>query len=349
MSKVDTEQRNELIQKVEREYGIAKLFNELGLQEVTTGGNNVYCICPFHTGADNPTGFAWSNGFGYCFTNCHKSYSLADIVMKAKQYSYPEALVHLADLVGVDVDLSFKRKRFDGDDNKAFLSQGKRVQQVNYNIEILEFDKSVLSTFEPKMHRKLREEGFDPDVREYFDLGFCTSGYLENRITIPVDDYDGNVITVSGKSVLSEEDIEFGGIKKYLIYYNTDKSKTLYNISRALPYVDLLGTVYVVEGFKSVWRLHQWGIDNVVATMGSALSEDQVLLLLKMNAKIITCGDNDKAGKKLNQDVVDKTKKYADVCYLDMSILKGIRDKDSPADIERWEWDYLCSNLKEVM
>lgn len=346
---MDNKQRNELLQAIDNKIGLDNFFLQLGIQDVSRSGKKIYMVCPFHEGADNPTGFCWNidKGFGYCFTQCHQSYSIFDVVMKIMGLEFCEAVTYISDLIGISIDLN-SRKKFDGNDNRTFLSQVKKAKSFVIESEIEPFEASILNTFIPRLHTKLRKEGFDEEVREYFGLGFCQSGYLENRITIPIDSIDGSIISVSGRSVLSQEELEYGNIQKYKIYYNTDKSKTLYNISRALPYIELLNEVIVVEGFKSVWRLHQWGIRNAVAVMGSTISQEQIMILLKLNAKIIACGDRDEAGQILNQRVIEGVKKFADVGYMNMYIL-NVPEKSSISDITQQQYEYLYQNRKEVI
>lgn len=341
-------ERKELIKKIDEEIRIDKLFERLGLQQISRKGSNIYSVCPFHEGADNPTGFSYNvkKGFGYCFTQCHKKYSLADVVMQAYGYSFPQAINYLADLVGVEI--TFLSNKTSGGDNIAFLNQVKRANALKFEVEYEPFDEKVLERYVPKMHTKLRQEGFDHSVRDYFNIGFCMSGYLQNRITIPIDSYEGNIITVSGRSVLDDEDLEMINIPKYKIYHGTDKSRTLYNVSRAIPYIDITREVIVVEGFKSVWRLHQWDIRNVVATMGSSISTDQILILLKLGSKIVVCGDRDEAGKKLNNKVVKTLKKYSDVYIMDMYSI-DVPEKFSLSDITKEQFEFLYANKKEVI
>lgn len=345
---MDDLQKKELLRKLDSEIGLEKFFTDIGLQQVSRSGRKIYSTCPFHNG-DNPNAFCWNidQGFAYCFTQCNKSYSIFDIVMKMLDYEFIDAVTYLSDLVGMDVNWSGSKK-IDSADNRSFLSQVQRTKQLITSKELKPFDISILQTFEPYMHKKLREEGFDHDVREYFNLGFCMDGYYTNRITIPIDTLSGDVITVSGRSVLDDEELAFTGQKKYLLYPNTDKSKTLYNISRADAYIALLGEVFTFEGFKSCWKCHQWGIDNTVAVMGSSVTDDQVMLLLKMGVDIIVCGDRDEAGQKLNQMVADKCKKFANIYIMDMSLL-DVPEKSSPSDITKEQFEYLYKCRKEVI
>ena len=69
---------------------------------------------------------------------------------------------------------------------------------------------------------------------------------------------------------------------------------TLYNYSRAKKEAIERGYVILVEGFKSVMKLHEFGYKNSVACMGSSIDDKQMKLLLKLGVIIVVCGDNDK-------------------------------------------------------
>lgn len=343
------EEKEIIVKKVIEEYGIFKLFNELGVEKVSQKGKNVYSACPMH-GGDSPKSFSFSEekGFGYCFSRCQRAYDLYDIVMKTKNVTFREALQFLADLVGYKLDSSYNPKYNNvGDENRKFLSQVKKASKIKEIETPPPFDEKILSSFVPKLHTFLRKEGFDEEVRDYFDLGFARDGYLQNRITIPIDDINGNIISVSGRLPMNSIDIDFMGEHKYKIWYNTDKGKTLYNISRASPYIDILKEVIVAEGFKSVWRLHQYQVDNVVATMGASLTEEQKIILLNLNCNIVVCGDNDDAGRGLNNQIIKGLGKFTNVSYIDMSLL-NLPKSYSPAELTKEQWEYLYQNRKFI-
>jgi len=341
--------KSTISQNIDEKIGIETLFKQLGLKEVNKIGDRITSICPFHEGADNPNAFSFkvSQGTGYCFTKCHKSYDIYNIIMAAKSCDFTEAIEFISDLIGKEIGFKSKSAAVNAD-NLNFLKQVKQIRNKKKNEEIAVFDNRILNTFIPKLHTVLRQERFDNETREYFSLSFTFDGYFADRITIPIDNPDGSILTVSGRSIKSDEDIEFENLQKYLLYPGIDKTKTLYNISRADPFIDLFNEVILFEGFKSIWRLHQWGIDNTVATMGSSISDNQIYILLKTGAKIIVCGDNDEAGRKLNKMVIEKTKKFADISYIDMSII-NIPEKSSPSDITKEQWEYLYNSRKAVM
>lgn len=340
------EQKQELIRRIEMDIGVHELFKMLDLQQVSRKNGGVYAVCPFHEGADNPTGFCYKGGFGYCFTHCHRKFDLFDITMKARGCEFTEAVAYLADLVGMEVDFSYTPKQTtDSQPNREFLNQLRSIKSKKKITQWTPIDLKVFNDFIPNMHTTLRQEGFDNDVKEYFGICFGVSGYMEDRVVVPIDYSDGSIITVSGRSIYSDEVLQERNIRRYQIWYDTDKGVTLYNISRALPYIELQKEVIVVEGFKSVWRLHQWGYRNVVAVMGNVLTEDQKKILLKLNCDIIVCGDKDKAGIDLNNQVVDECKLFADVKIMDMYLL-DVPEKSSIDNITKEQFEYIYNNRK---
>lgn len=332
-------------QEIDKKIRIETLFTQLGFKDVKRIGDRITFVCPFHEGADNPNAFSYraSLGTGYCFTKCNKSYDIFDIIMKAKNCDFKDALEFISSVIGKEIN--YINKTNTNADNLNFLRQVKKVRDKKKNNEISVFDTKILETFVPKLHTKLRQEGFNEETKNYFQLGFAFEGYFANRITIPIDNQDGSILTVSGRSIKSQEDLEFENERKYLLYYDVDKSQTLYNISRAELFIEMTKEVIVVEGFKSVWRLHQWGIHNAVAVMGSTISDKQVDILLKTGAKIIVCGDRDSAGQGLNKKVKEKCSKFSDVYIMNMFEL-DVPEKSSISDITKQQFEFIYNNKK---
>lgn len=327
---MDRQQKEDLIKRVEQ-YGVEKIMYELGAEEVSKIGDRVYSVCPFHKGADNPQGFYYANGFGFCFTGCKRKYDIFEIVKRLKQCDFPSAIDYLAGKVGMDIVFRSPSTE-EGLHNLSFLSKIKRSRERPRKT-INPIDPIEFQNFIPNLHKTLREDGFDEEIRNIFDIGYARSGYLEGRITIPVDLSDGRILTVVGRSANDE-------IPKYKAWFDIDKDVTLYNISRAGLFADIQRCIYVFEGFKSVWRLHQWGYFNTVAVMSSFLSDYQKVLLQKTNVKVIPVGDNDEAGRKFNIDVVSKLEKTTDVVPLDISKL-NVPEHSSPSDITKDQWEWL--------
>lgn len=327
---MDKQEKLELIERVEK-YGVEKILAELGAEEVSVVGDRVYSVCPFHKGADNPQGFYYANGFAFCFTGCKRKYDIFEIVKRLKDCDFPSAVDYLAGKVGMDIVFRSPTTQ-EGLQNLNFISRVKRIKEKPRKainpIDLVEFD-----NFIPNLHKSLRDEGFDENTKDTFNIGYARSGYLDGRITIPVDLPDGRILTVVGRSTNDE-------IPKYKAWFNIDKDVTLYNMSRAGLFADIEKCIYVFEGFKSVWRLHQWGYYNTVAVMSSFLSETQKELLQKANVKVFVVGDRDEAGQKFNQDAYNKLHRTTDVEMISMYDL-NVPETSSPSDITKEQWQKL--------
>ena len=210
-------------------------------------------------------------------------------------------------------------------------------------VEYKQVDQEVLDSIEQFNHPYLLKEGYKPETLEHFDIGYCRYGKLINRITFPIDSPSGETIAISGRLPNASE----LGLPKYKILEGTKKSYTLYNISRIDPDDRY---VIVVEGFKSVLSLYEWGFKSVVAVMGSSLSVEQRNLLLGLGRKIICIGDNDDAGQRLNQAIYNQCFRYAQVVKLDLGEITDI-PKASPCENDLdWDGMYeLTEKLKEVI
>ena len=193
-----------------------------------------------------------------------------------------------------------------------------------------------MNDIEDYIHPYMLKQGFKESTLRHFGVGFARCGELANRIVIPIDAKDGTIISLSGRAIDDETK------PKYHIVGGTDKSITLYNISRVDHGDDY---IIVTEGFKSIWRLYDYGFKIVVATMGSSISDEQVKLLLSLGRKVIVIGDNDKAGQRLNQAVYNRLYKYMDVVKIDMSKFTTV-EKASPCDLDFDEMDELLEVIE---
>ncbi len=162
-------------------------------------------------------------------------------------------------------------------------------------------------------HPYLGGRGFSPETIAHFGLGFCSRGMLKDRVAIPLHDHEGRLIGYAGRVVddgaIGEENPRYrfpGARKRDGKIFEFRKTLFLYNGFRmAGPLDDLI----VVEGFPSVWWLHQNGLPHVVATMGVDCSERQAELavgLVKQSGRIWFMPDGDEAGVRFVQSFLPK-------------------------------------------
>ncbi len=127
---------------------------------------------------------------------------------------------------------------------------------------------------------------------------------FRGRIMLPIQDARGRVIAFGGR-ILKDRD----GVAKYLNSPDTplfDKGRTLYNLHRAAPASRQTGRVVVVEGYMDIVALAQAGIGDVVAPLGTALTEMQLEMLWRMVEAPVLCFDGDAAGQRAAMRAVER-------------------------------------------
>jgi DNA primase len=142
-------------------------------------------------------------------------------------------------------------------------------------------------------HPYLVTRGLTIPTIKTFEIGHCTRGLMRGRIAIPIHDDRGTLVAYAGRAV----DQEVADMKgKYRLPEGFKKSLVLFNLHRAKEHA-AQGLV-VVEGFLDCFKVHQAGYANVVALMGSTLSEAQEQLLLAHTDRLALMFDGDDAGTK---------------------------------------------------
>ncbi len=160
-------------------------------------------------------------------------------------------------------------------------------------------------------HPYLLGRGFLPETISHFGLGFCSRGLLQNRIAIPLHSHEGKLIGYAGRVVdddaISEDNPRYrfpGKRERGGKLFEFRKTRFLYNGWRMkVPLDDLI----VVEGFTSVWWLHQNGLPNVVGTMGSDCSERQaelIVSLVRPSGRVWVVPDGDAAGERFAESLL---------------------------------------------
>lgn len=255
-----------------------------------SGPYDVMALCPFHRKADGSMertpSFALSLSKGVYF--CHACEESGNL------YTLLRHLGHTRDDIEYDyrrlIDAASRNIPPDPDPLRPGIVSTEPIPEKLLGL----FDYCPVS---------LEEAGFTEETLRRFDVGFDKE---HMRITFPLRDIRGNLVGISGRSVLSSS-------SRYKIYsseYATwdmpprkgwDKRTVLYNAHAVMPAVYYFtGTVevFVVEGFKACMWLVQHGMTNTVALMGSYLSWEQKWILEAMGAVVYLFLDNDSSGHK---------------------------------------------------
>lgn len=131
---------------------------------------------------------------------------------------------------------------------------------------------------------------------------------LIGRVTFPITDYNGNIVAITGRPPISEEQRKQRGIKRKYWHNTFDKSKHLYNLHQAIPAIREKGYVIVTEGQTDVIMATQHNVDNIVCTSSTALTSEHVKLLARYAERIVILYDNDLAANEALSTIKQKIK-----------------------------------------
>ncbi len=317
-------------------------------------GSNMNGLCPFHSErTPSFTVFSKSNSF-YCF-GCGAGGDAISFVMKAENLDYPSAVEFLASRAGVTIP----------QDKNEIAQMGmsrKRVYEMNlaaakFFRENL-FDKEV--GFEA-MNYLAGQRKLSPAIIKRFGLGFAPNNfwaltnhmrklgfseqelidgflcgrsqksgklydYFRNRVIFPIIDVTGNVIAFGGRVMDDSK-------PKYLNSSDTPgfkKSKNLFALNYAKNHC--AEQIILCEGYMDVIALHSAGVENAVATLGTALTSEQARMLTKYTKKVILLYDSDDAGQR----ATDRAIQILNEVGLEVRILKLNNAKDPDEYIRKF-------------
>ncbi len=252
-------------------------------------------------------------------------------LMEHEKLSYPEALRYLARKYSIEIE----EKELTAED----------IQQRNERESLLavtqyaqKYFSKQLGTAEGKAigMSYLRQRGYREDILEKFQVGYSPEerkaftedakkqGYKQEymvktgltiekedyvfdrfagRVIFPIHSLSGNIIGFGGRTLKTEK-----SIAKYLNSPESDiyhKSKVLYGLFQAKKSIVNTNRCFLVEGYTDVMALHQAGIENVVSSSGTALTEDQIRLIKRFTENITIIYDGDEAGLKASFRGID--------------------------------------------
>lgn len=292
-------------------------------------GTNLKGICPFHQEKTPSFVVSEEKQMYHCF-GCHEGGNAISFLMKIDKMTFPEAIIALAEKSGIQIP-----------ENDILINDIKKLKDKENLFKINErvmnyYHNFLLKSKESETARKyLFNRGINEDIIEIFKLGYAKnsfdnvySNFIKNRLDVSIlqdlslvkkdknnkfYDFFRNRIIFPIKNVKGQT-IAFGGrvlddsLPKYLNSSETDifkKNNTLYALDLALPTVKIDNRILILEGYIDVISLYSYGIKNVVATLGTALTENHLSLLKRYTENIVLIFDGDDAGIKASLRSVD--------------------------------------------
>jgi DNA primase len=287
-------------------------------------GANYIANCPFHNEKSPSFSVSASKGIFKCF-GCGKGGNAVTFVQEHERITYPEAIRWLADFYKIELE-----------ETKASDEQIQQ-QQVEESLRIFNefaaqyFTNTLLDTEEGQTIglSYFRERGFRPEIIEKFRLGYCPedgnsfhkeavakgygtdllekSGIAKNnngrwydtyrgRVIFPIQSLTGRVLGF-GARILKTND----KAPKYINSPENElyvKSRVLYGLYQSRQAMSKTDECYLVEGYTDVISLHQGGVENVVSSSGTSLTEDQLRVIGRTTRNLTILYDGDNAGIK---------------------------------------------------
>ncbi len=279
-------------------------------------------LCPFHEEKTPSFSVDPDKGLYYCF-GCHQGGDVFKFVMQLEHLNFPETVERLARRYGVKLpprSPETKKRREAGDRQRALLEEAQRFfagcledaegSEARSELDRRGFQKSSWREFgfgfAPNDWRRLLDhmkrrhpEGalVESGLAIRPDSGTSPYDRFRNRLTFPIRSGDGALIAFGGRQLGDGE-------PKYLNSPETAlfrKRSTLFCLDRARRSMADSGQVLVVEGYFDCLSLHRVGVENVVATLGTALTPDHARLLkrrLGPDGLALLCYDADSAGRR---------------------------------------------------
>jgi DNA primase len=311
-------------------------------------GRNYKGLCPFH--AEKTPSFVVfpDTGTWHCFGACGTGGDVFSFVMKRENVGFGEALSMLAQRAGVELEPRSPQDT-EAERRLDLLREINQAAAVYFRHRLLHSDEAA------RARSYLAGRGLSTETLERFQVGYALdrwdgllnylsdkgyalpdvheagltveredgSGYYDRfrgRVIVPIRDPRGRTIGFGGR-ILGE------GVPKYLNSPQTplfDKSSVLFGLDQARAGIRTSGVGVIVEGYMDVMMAHQHGLNNVVAQMGTALTEAQLRLLKRSTQRFVLALDSDTAGDQATLRGLDVARQVMDREVVPVPTARGL-------------------------
>ena len=284
-------------------------------------GKDYKACCPFHEEKTPSFTVVPTKQIYHCF-GCGESGGIIDFVMKYDHLSFVEAIETVAGESGISVVYDQTAKPVD----KRF----KRYNQIMSELNDFYQNQLKSSSEKNKVVSYAKKRGISGSIAKRFELGFAPPGWtnlfdqysmneesvqdllsmgmivpkkdkkddyydrFRNRLMFPIHNAKGSVIGFGGRVLSSQDNPKYLNSPETPLF---SKSKELYGLYHCRKFSRKIDSILVVEGYMDVIALHQHGITNVVATLGTATTPAHLQVLSRSAETIVFCFDGDKAGR----------------------------------------------------
>lgn len=285
-------------------------------------GKNWTGLCPFHSEKTPSFTVSPDKQIYYCF-GCGAGGNVFSFLMKLEGLSFVEVLKTLASRYRIDIPekeltpsqkrriserekffeinslaCSFFRSNLFSDSTEAGNARGYLEKRSINSANINAFGIGYASDSWDSLLRFLKSKNISPEIAERIGLAVKNKNgglydRFRNRIVFPISDVSGRITGFGGR-VLDDSKPKYLNSPETALYH---KGKSLYALNLAKEKSREEGVVYISEGYLDIVSLHQFGITNSVATLGTALTSDQVRILKGYATSMVLVYDSDEAGR----------------------------------------------------
>ena len=293
-------------------------------------GRNFVGLCPFHSEKTPSFTVSPEKQIYHCF-GCGSGGNAFSFLMNQEGLTFPEAARALAKRYGINIPT----RTLTPEQRRAI---GQKENLLHINKLAMDYFQQCLNSHVAGQRARsyLNKRGFSGDTIERFNLGYALKGWdqlnrffskkrisgklletaglvvarkdqrgsydrFRDRIIFPITDINMKIVGFGGR-VMDDGEPKYLNSPETPVY---NKSRTLYGLHLAKNACRTAGTVYIVEGYLDLLALHQHGIENSVATLGTALTADHIRLLTRFAQRMVLVYDSDEAGIRSAQRCID--------------------------------------------
>ena len=299
--------------------------------ELKKSGSSFRGLSPF-TNEKTPSFYVLpEKGIFKCFSS-GKGGSVVNFLMELEKYSFPEAIKQLAQRYGIEIEEEeiSPEQRAASTERESLIALNAWAQQwFTKELHESKEGKAIALTY-------FESRGFRPDILKKFNVGYCpdqwesmsvaaqNAGYskerllalglskdkdgrlwdfFKGRVMFPIRDVTGRFIAFGGRTLRNDkQSAKYFNSPESILYHKGD---VLFGIHLAKPAIAKEDRVLLVEGYTDVMAMHQAGIEHVVSSSGTALTDGQIKLVRRYTKNVTVLFDGDEAGIRASLRGVD--------------------------------------------
>lgn len=294
--------------------------------ELKRNGPRWVAPCPFHQETKPSFSVNEDQGLFYCF-GCHASGDIFDFYSRINGLEFKETLEQLASEAGVSIDRGPRDPQRDGQERKQRSARQQMLRM--YELAAGHFASALQSPETEECRRYIEKRGLSDEIVDRFGLGWARrewqsladalrrAGFdmrmaaeaglvgqssggrpydrFRGRLIFPIKSLSNQIIAFGGRIIADEEEAKYINSADTPLY---KKGEHLYGLAQARRGIVTKGRALLTEGYMDVLTLHQFGYDNAVGVLGTALTPEQIKRLSGFASQMTLLFDGDRAGRK---------------------------------------------------